>query len=123
LCFLGIRTFFAKPTARNGRVPEGGLRSAFLTTFVLTLTNPMTILSFVAVFAGLGLGSSPDFRAASVLVAGVFVGSALWWLVLSGGVALFQSRFSPAWMQVVNRVSGSVTFAFGIYSLATVWSL
>ncbi|HWS69107.1 MAG TPA: hypothetical protein VN325_40580 [Steroidobacteraceae bacterium] len=65
---------------------------AYLTAFFLTLTNPMTTLSFMAVFAGFGLGSSPDYPAAGVLVAGVFMGSALWWLLLSGGVGLFRSR-------------------------------
>ena len=84
----------------------------------LTLTNPMTILSFVAVFAGFGLGSSPDYLAAGVLVTGVFIGSALWWLLLSGGVGLFQSRVDSGWMQLINRSSGCIIFAFGIYSLS-----
>jgi threonine/homoserine/homoserine lactone efflux protein len=122
LCWLGIRTFFSRPATREGEVRAGGLHSAFLTTFFLTLTNPMTILSFVAVFAGLGLGASPDFIAASVLVAGVFVGSALWWMLLSSGVALFQSRVRSSWMQTVNRLSGCVIFAFGVYSLSTLWA-
>jgi len=122
LCWLGIRTFFSRPATREGEVRAGGLHSAFLTTFFLTLTNPMTILSFVAVFAGLGLGASPDFIAASVLVAGVFVGSALWWMLLSSGVALFQSRVRSGWMQTVNRLSGCVIFAFGVYSLSTLWA-
>ena len=89
----------------------------------LTLTNPMTILSFVAVFAGFGLGSSPDYLAAGVLVTGVFIGSALWWLLLSGGVGLFQSRVDSGWMQLVNRSSGCIIFAFWIYSLSTSWSV
>ena len=76
----------------------------------------------VAVFAGFGLGSSPDYLAAGVLVTGVFMGSALWWLLLSGGVGLFQSRVDSGWMQLVNRSSGCIIFAFGIYSLSTVWS-
>ncbi|HEX9137388.1 MAG TPA: LysE family transporter, partial [Nitrospirota bacterium] len=91
----------------------------YLSTLFLTLTNPMTILSFVAVFAGFGLGASPDYLAASALVAGVFIGSALWWLLLSSGVALFQTRISSGWMQAVNRGSGGIIFAFGLYSLST----
>jgi len=59
----------------------------------------MTILSFVAVFAGFGLGSSPDYLAAGVLVTGVFMGSALWWLLLSGGVGLFPVTGRFGWMQ------------------------
>src|SRR5439155_7947362 len=89
----------------------------------LTLTIPMTILSFVAVFAGFGLGSSPNYLAAGVLVTGVFIGSALWWLLLSGGVGLLQSRIGSGLMQLINRLSGCIIFAFGIYSLSTSWSV
>ena len=122
LCYLGVRTFMSSPAARVAEIQGRGLLAAYLSTLFLTLTNPMTILSFVAVFAGFGLGSSPDYLAASVLVTGVFIGSALWWLLLSSGVALFRSRVGSAWMQVINRLSGCIIFAFGIYSLATSWS-
>jgi threonine/homoserine/homoserine lactone efflux protein len=94
------------------------LLSAYFSTLFLTLTNPMTILSFAAVFAGFGLGATPDYLAAGTLVAGVFLGSALWWLLLSSGVALFRSRVSSTWMQTVNRLSGGVLFAFGLYALS-----
>jgi threonine/homoserine/homoserine lactone efflux protein len=119
LCYLGLRTFMSKPSEQAAEVRGGGLFSAFLSTLFLTLTNPMTILSFVAVFAGFGLGASPDFFSASAMVLGVFVGSALWWLLLSSGVALFRSRVSTGWMQAVNRLSGGVILAFGLYSLST----
>jgi threonine/homoserine/homoserine lactone efflux protein len=81
----------------------------------------MTILSFVAVFAGFGLGASPDYLSASILVAGVFVGSALWWLLLSSGVALFRERVSEGWMQTINRLSGGIILAFGLYALSTLF--
>jgi len=119
LCYLGIRTFIARPAEQAEGVRSTGLLSAYLSTLFLTLTNPMTILSFVAVFAGLGLGGSPNYFSASALVAGVFVGSALWWLLLSRGVALFRSSVGLDWMRIVNRVSGSIILAFGLYSLST----
>lgn len=122
LCYLGARTFMSSPAARVAEIQGRGLLAAYLSTLFLTLTNPMTILSFVAVFAGFGLGSSPNYLAASVLVTGVFIGSALWWLLLSSGVGLFRSRVGSGWMQVINRLSGCIIFAFGIYSLATSWS-
>ncbi len=118
LCCLGIRTFISRPAARAAEIRGGGLLSAYLSTLFLTLTNPMTILSFVGVFAGIGIGASPDYLAVGVLVAGVFIGSALWWLLLSSGVAMLQSRFSSSWMQAVNRLSGCVVFAVGLYSLS-----
>ena len=119
LCYLGIRTFISAPADQTSEVRRGGLFSAYATTFLLTLANPMTILSFVAVFSSFGLGASPDYLSASTLVAGVFVGSALWWLFLSTSVALFQSAVNSGWMRVVNRLSGSVILAFGLYSLST----
>jgi arginine exporter protein ArgO len=96
------------------------LIGAYLSTFFLTITNPMTILSFVAVFAGLGLVTSSDYRLAALLVAGVFLGSALWWLLLSSGAAFFRKRVGPNLMVVVNRVSGVVIFALGLYALMAV---
>jgi threonine/homoserine/homoserine lactone efflux protein len=122
LCYLGVRTFISQPPEMAARSRDGGLISAYLSTLFLTLTNPMTILSFVAVFAGFGLGGSPDYFSASALVAGVFIGSALWWLLLSSGVALFRSQISAGWMKAINRLSGSVILAFGLYALSTLRS-
>ena len=119
LCYLGLRTFFTRtsetPTAANRK----GLAGAYLSTFLLTVTNPMTILSFVAVFAGLGLATSSNYLTAVLLVSGVFLGSALWWLLLSGGTALFRSRVGPSLMLWVNRGSGVIIFALGVYALTT----
>jgi threonine/homoserine/homoserine lactone efflux protein len=118
LCYLGIRTFVSKPT--DGRV-EGqgkGRFSAYLSTFFLTVTNPMTILSFTAVFAGLGLGTTSNYLDATALIAGVFVGSAAWWLLLSSGVGILRSRFSSRSLMFVNRLSGVVIFVLGLYSLS-----
>lgn len=117
LCYLGVRTFVSKPADNAAIARGGGLSSAYMSTVFLTITNPMTIVSFAAVFASLGLASSPDYFNAGLMVAGVFAGSACWWLLLSSGVALLRSRVTPNWMQAVNRASGSVIFAFGLYAL------
>jgi len=118
LCYLGVRTFISTPAEQTAEVQSSGVFPAYVTTLLLTLANPMTILSFVAVFAGFGLGASPDYFSASTLVAGVFIGSALWWLFLSSGVALLRSAISSGWMRIVNRLSGSIILAFGLYSLS-----
>jgi len=118
LCYLGVRAFTAAPTSTAAQSGTGGLTSAYASTFVLTLTNPLTILSFIPVFAGLGLGIAADFGSAAMVTLGVFVGSALWWVLLSNGVALFRHRLGDAWMRTVNRVSGAMIFAFGVYALA-----
>lgn len=122
LCYLGVRTFTSKPAEQAAEAHGDSILAAYFSTLLLTLTNPMTILSFVAVFAGFGLGTSPDYVAASTLVLGVFAGSALWWLFLSTGVGLLRSRIGPGWMQAVNRLSGAVIFAFGLYALSTALS-
>jgi len=121
LSYLGIRTFITKPSEAAPEARGGGLVSAYFSTMFLTLTNPMTILSFVAVFAGVGLGGTPDFVSASSLVTGVFFGSALWWLMLSSSAALFRSRVNADWMQAINRLSGAIVLAFGLYALSRCW--
>ena len=77
LCYLGVRTFLAKPAEQAASAEGAGLGSIYASTFFLTLTNPMTILAFAAIFAGLGLSSAGgDYLSAILLVIGVFLGSA-----------------------------------------------
>jgi arginine exporter protein ArgO len=74
----------------------------------------------MAVFAGLGLGmKAGDYGAAGIVVAGVFVGSALWWLLLSGGVALVRHKLKPDTLKWINYGSGAFLSAFGIYALVS----
>jgi threonine/homoserine/homoserine lactone efflux protein len=118
LCYLGIRTLLSKPAEQEVKVGGTGLLGSYASTFLLTLTNPMTILSFVAIFAGLGLANtSGSYASALILVLGVFLGSAAWWLLLSGGVGLFRDRFNTRAMLWVNRVSGIVITVFGLVAL------
>ena len=118
LCWLGVKTFLSKPSGQAAPASGGGLSGAYASTFLLTLTNPMTILSFAAIFAGLGLASLRGDRAsAGLLVLGVFLGSAAWWLLLSGGVGLFREKFDARAMQWVTRISGGIITAFGILAL------
>jgi len=118
LLFLGIRTFFARPAERAAPVRNGGLVGAYASTLFLTLTNPTTILSFAAIFVGLGVGSTNDALSAMLLVLGVFLGSALWWLVLSGTAGLFRAKLSAGGLRWVNRVSGTTIAAFGVLALS-----
>jgi threonine/homoserine/homoserine lactone efflux protein len=118
LCYLGARTALAAPVMTTGPGSARGLAAAYGSTLALTLTNPTTILSFAAVFAGLGLGATAGDRAAAILmVAGVFLGSALWWLILSGAVGLFRRALTPSRLRWVNRASGAVLAAFGVAAL------
>jgi threonine/homoserine/homoserine lactone efflux protein len=120
LCYLGVRTLLAKPaleaaSARRGR----GLLGAYATTVGLTLTNPATIISFAAVFAGLGLANAAGSTVAApgLLTLGVLLGSACWWLLLSGGVNLLRSRLTTGALRWVNRLSGVILLVFGVAAL------
>ena len=118
LCFLGVRNLLARSDEQRAAASDHGLAGAYLSTLVLTLSNPVTILSFIAIYAGVGaVDHAGDYLAAGTLVLGVFIGSVTWWLFLSGGVSLVRGRFGPAQMRWVNRLSGIILVGFGIYAL------
>ena len=118
LLYLGIKTFFAKSSGEELENNEKGLWSAYLSTFFLTLTNPITILSFVAIFAGMGIVSeSGNYLSALMLVLGVFIGSMLWWTLLSGGASFFQKKINAEGLAWINKVSGGIITAFGVVAL------
>ena len=115
LCYLGLKTFLARPAEQAAPAKGYGLVGAYASTLFLTLANPMTILSFAAIFAGLGVGSaSGNYVFAGLLVSGVFMGSALWWLILSGTVGMLRTRFNPNGLRWVNRISGIIITGFGL---------
>lgn len=123
LLYLGIKTLLSKPAEKEADIKQSGLLGSYFSTLLLTLTNPMTILSFVAIFAGLGLANtSGSYDSALVLVLGVFLGSAMWWLLLSGGVGLFRERSNAQGLLWVNRVSGLIITIFGIIALTNLMS-
>ena len=118
LLALGVRIFLAKPAEREAKTSHGGLLGAYISTFFLTITNPLTILSFLAIFAGLRLAeTNGDYGSATLMVLGVFLGSAAWWLTLSAGVSLLRDKFTPALLTWVNRLAGAIIFAFGAAAL------
>ena len=118
LCYLGLRIVLAtadpKPAEESSALGAKGYFSAL----VLTLTNPMTILSFTAVFAGMGLGSvGTDRWDAGWLVAGVFSGSMAWWIILSSASSIFNSRLRPTAMGWINWASGTILVGFGLVAI------
>jgi threonine/homoserine/homoserine lactone efflux protein len=121
LCFLGLKTLLAKPSEKSPSEKRTGLLGSYGSTFFLTLTNPMTILSFAAVFAGIGLGSTlVDYGSAALLVFSVFAGSALWWLILSGSVSLLRKKVTPRVLRWINMVSGAIIMGFGVFALVSI---
>lgn len=119
LLYLGIKAFLARPVKKTD-LPRSARHYAglYTSTFFLTLTNPMTILSFAAVFAGFGLaGTKGSLLSAVVLIVGVYIGSALWWLFLVGIFSVYRKRFQSHQLVWVNRIAGTIITASGILAL------
>lgn len=118
LLFLGIKSFLSKPASKAANVDSKGLFNNFISTFFLTVTSPATIFSFLAIFAELGLGKTKsDYSSSITLVLGVFIGSALWWFILSSVVGYFQSKITPDRLIWINRLSGVIIISFGLFAL------
>jgi threonine/homoserine/homoserine lactone efflux protein len=118
LLALAWRTMLSRPGDVAVAEDRPGLVGAFLSIFGLTMTNPMTILSFAAIFAGLGIVGRSTADAA-LLTLGVFCGSASWWVILTWVVSALRARVTVRWLTWVNRISGVVLFAFAVISIAS----
>lgn len=123
LMYLGVKTATTPPKTRDGtQKRERSPLHACSTTYLLTLTSPMTILAFIAVFAGLGLGLGTNpaehTRHAAMLVLGIMTGSATWWLILSSSIAfILHKRMNPRFMKAINWLAGGILFSFGVAAL------
>jgi threonine/homoserine/homoserine lactone efflux protein len=114
LIAYGLRTLLAEPSHQAAPVTGRTLWSAFVGAFLLTLTNPATILSFIAIFAGLGLAAELDAAGAGLFVLGVLLGSASWWVILANVAGSLRGHLNRDWMQTLNRLAGALVLLFGI---------
>jgi putative LysE/RhtB family amino acid efflux pump len=119
LAVLGVRTF-AQPPAAAAAAPRRAHAGLFAQTFFLTLTNPATILSFAAVFAGLGVMNTGDAGRAGALVGGTFAGSLAWWIILSSAVSAARGRITAAHLLWINRAAGAALLVFACALAASV---
>ncbi len=117
IVFLGLRTVMARPSVAAADVERPGLVGAFATIYALTMTNPLTIILYAGVFAGIGLTPNPSFVDAAVLTLGVWLGSTLWWVVLCSFLAWVRGRVSARAMLWVNRLSGAALVVFGVLAV------
>jgi len=124
LCFLGYKIYRTEPVAVAPIKHINGLVGAYATTFFLTVSNPVTFLSFVAIYAGWHVPSlHGHYIAAATLTLGVFTGSAAWWVGLFIGLTAFHDKFNLRFLFWVHRVSGAVIAIIGIGVLLSLWSL
>jgi threonine/homoserine/homoserine lactone efflux protein len=121
LLYLGYTTFKSMPAEVAANASGEGLIGAYVSTLFLTITNPMTIMSFAAVFAGLGIGATGEnYISSFFLIIGVFIGSMLWWLILSGMVTMLRHNLDGKRLKLVNQLSGLIITGFGIFSLISI---
>lgn len=111
LCWLAWRTW------RSAACSEAAESAGFAGTFALTLSNPMTILSFAAMVASMGAGTGAATPA--WFMTGVFAGSVLWWAMLAAGAGLMRDRLAPAHLVWINKGSALILLAFGVSALST----
>jgi len=112
LVLLGFWYYFKRPASLSNN--KGADHSDFVTTFLLNLTNPTTVLSFLAVLAVLGLSEHRPAWLTLIMVAGIFGGSMGWWLILTGITNHFRERFNDRAMLWMNRIGGIAIGAFGV---------
>lgn len=120
LCIIGIRTFTTHPDdmAISNRIT---VQKLFASTFFLTITNPITLLCFAGIYAGLGIGLSGEGALATLfLTLGVFVGSALWWVIISFGIRFLKEKISVKLTHQLSRISALVLLLFGVVSSLSV---
>ncbi|MBX3051584.1 MAG: LysE family transporter [Caldilineaceae bacterium] len=119
LAWLALRIARSEPTVKRASGRGRGLLATYLSSFLVDITSPGTILLFAAIFAGLGTTSAAGrYDATAFLVLGVLVGSGLWWVVLSNGVNLLRARLTQGWLRWVNRFSALVLLGFALFVLA-----
>ena len=115
LLFLGLKTFFSRPIEDIESTSKQTLVSDYISTFFLTLTNPVTIIAFLAIFAASGLGSEVHKSSSpAIIVLGVITGSCLWWFSLSSGISLVKKHFQMNSLYLINKIAGTLLVIFAI---------
>jgi threonine/homoserine/homoserine lactone efflux protein len=119
LCYLGFKIFATEPKPQSMIDRENkNLLAAYASTFLLTFSNPLTLLSFVAIYAGWGVEDLSAHRVlAAVLTLGIFCGSASWWVALSGGMPVVRVMFTHDGLRWIHRISGAIIAGFGFIIL------
>jgi threonine/homoserine/homoserine lactone efflux protein len=124
LIVLGIRTLLAGAPQPSAAPDPTSLLGDFTSTFILTLTNPITILSFLGIFGAFGINADDAIdQYDGMLLAGVFLGSTVWWLLLTGVIGVFHGHFNETGLRWANRVAGVLILAFAVAVLWEAWRI
>jgi threonine/homoserine/homoserine lactone efflux protein len=106
-----------KPSTETGELAPSSIAQCFISTILLTISNPATLLAFIAVYTALNVTSDGTYANAAALILGVFSGSAIWWLFLSWVTSRFRSAMSLTAIMRVNLISGALLFTFSIFAV------
>jgi threonine/homoserine/homoserine lactone efflux protein len=118
LVFIGVRILRQRSEPAMGRDHARSLPSAYASTLALTLANPTTILSFLGIFAGVGIDlDTTGALSAVALIAGVFLGSGVWWVILSTSAHWLAGRANAGHLRLINQASAILILGFGIFQL------
>ncbi|HTY74191.1 MAG TPA: LysE family transporter [Candidatus Nanoarchaeia archaeon] len=123
LCYLGIRAVFSKPKEQVKGASEANLVKDFSSTFLLAITNPIAIVYFAAIFSALAGTAITNYATSGLFVTGVFLGSLLWWVILSGSTGFFIHKFDVKKLRYANIISGITIIAFGVYFLLSLTNI
>jgi len=118
LCYLGVKTLLSKAIDTQILPNDKKLVGSYFSTLLLTLTNPMTILLFMAVFASLGTNEVSSSFVSLIFVFGVFLGSVLWWFILTMAVGFLSSKLDGTYLRAVKIISGAILLIFGLKALS-----
>lgn len=118
LIYLGCRILFTKFSIKPKEKTSYNLLNDYFTTFIINLTNPITLISYFAIFSSYGFEEGEGVTAfTSFLLLGIFLGSAIWWAILSNGISYFKSKLNQEALRWINRIAGSIVIGFGVLSL------
>ncbi len=117
LLIVGLKIYFDNPLKQikaRRRVSKKGLLGDFLSLFFLTASNPVTVVVFMAVFAGTSvLGDTPTFGTELLVLLGVLLGGGAWWYLLSTVVNIFRKKFKLRVLVTINKVAGIIITVLG----------
>jgi threonine/homoserine/homoserine lactone efflux protein len=114
---IGIRYYFKEPKHLDEEREKASPHAEFASAFLLNLTNPTTVLSFLAVLAVLGLGQHYPRLHTFLLVLGIFAGAMVWWIILTLASNHFRDRFNDHAMLWMNRIAGLAIGGFGVITM------
>jgi len=119
LLFLGLQSFKSKATELRDPSVNHKTISNYFTAFLLTLANPATLITLIAIFAGIELGDDESTATLIYTIIGIFIGATIWWILVTWGVSSLKSKITLASIVKTNKIASIIIFGFGVYALVS----